>query len=286
MSRIAYVNGDYVPLEDAKISVLDRGFLFADGVYEVTAVLDGRMLDAENHLVRLRRSMREIGLEFPMSDEEITQIHIELAHRNKLTNGMIYLQITRGAADRDFSFPKGVEPSLVMFTQEKDLRNSPYAAKGVAVVTTPDIRWQRRDIKSVALLAQVLAKQVAAEAGCYEAWMVEDGHVTEGSSSSAFIITKDGAIIARPLNNQILPGITRKSVLALAEEQNLEIEERRFTVDEAYNAAEAFLTSASSLVMPVVKIDDKQVADGRPGPMSLRLRELYIEMADKTEPQI
>ncbi len=286
MSRIAYVNGDYVPLGDAKISVLDRGFLFADGVYEVTAVLNGRLLDAKNHLARLRRSLSEIQIEFPLSDEAITDIHLELARRNNLSDGLIYLQITRGAAERDFAFPKDAAPSLVMFCQEKELRNPPVATTGGAVVTTPDIRWQRRDIKSVALLAQVLAKQAAAQANCQEAWMVEDGFVTEGSSSSAFIVTEEGAIIARPLSNEILPGITRKSVLALAAEQNLKIEERRFTVDEAYDAAEAFITSASSLVMPVVTIDGRKIGNGKPGPLSARLRELYLDLAKMAEPKI
>ena len=287
MTRIAYVNGDYVPLEDAKISVLDRGFLFADGVYEVTAVLDGRLLDAENHLVRLRNSLAEIDLNFSLSNDTITEIHLELGRRNKLSNGLIYLQITRGAAaNREFSFPADAEPSLIMFTQEKELRDPPAAKTGGHVVTTPDIRWERRDIKSVALLAQVLAKQVAAEANCMEAWMVEDGFITEGSSSSAFIITRAGNIIARPLTNQILPGITRKAVLALAREQDLNIEERRFTVEEAYDAAEAFITSASSLIMPVVKIDDRQIGNSAPGLMTLRLREMYLKLAETAEPKI
>ncbi len=286
MSRTAFLNGEYLPVEQAKVSIFDRAFLFGDGVYEVTAVLDRRLLDVTGHLTRLRRSLAEMHIEFAMSDDELVGIHLELGRRNNLEEGLIYLQITRGTAERDFPYPADTEPTLVMFTQAKKFGASEQAKTGVSVVTTPDIRWQRRDIKSTALLAQVFAKQVAADAGCYEAWMVEDGYVTEGSSSSAFIITEKREIIARPVNNQILDGITRKAVLKLAEEQDLTIADRRFTVDEAYQAKEAFMTSASSLVMPIVKIDDRTIGDGKPGPLSLRLREQYIELAKTAEPRI
>ncbi len=286
MSRIAFLNGEFLPVDQAKVSIFDRAFLFGDGIYEVTAVLDRRLLDVTGHLARLRRSLAEMRIEFAMSDDELVDIHLELGRRNNLEEGLIYLQITRGAAERDFPFPADIEPTLVMFTQAKKFGVSELVKTGASVVTTPDIRWQRRDIKSTALLAQVMAKQVAAEAGCLEAWMVEDGFVTEGSSSSAFIITRDREIIARPINNQILDGITRKSVLKLAEEQDLKVVDRRFTVDEAYNAEEAFMTSASSLVMPIVKIDDRAIGDGKPGPLSLRLREQYMELAKTAEPRI
>jgi len=286
MTRVAYVNGLYLPLEDAKVSILDRAFLFGDGIYEVTAVLDRRLLDITGHLVRLRRSLGEMKIAFSMSDEDLVETHLELGRRNNLKEGLIYLQITRGTAERDFPMPADILPTLVMFTQNKKFGDSETSRSGVAVVTTPDIRWQRRDIKSTALLAQVFAKQVASDAGCYEAWMVEDGFITEGSSSSAFIVTKQREIVARPVNHQILDGITRKAILKLAQEEGLQIADRRFTVDEAYNAEEAFLTSASSLVTPIVKIDDREIGNGKPGPLSLRLREQYIELAKIAEPRI
>ena len=202
MSRIAYVNGAFVALEEARISILDRGFMFADGVYEVTAVLGGGLVDHDSHLARLSRSLSEIESSCPVTMEELTGIELELVRRNGLAEGGLYLQITRGVAERDFAFPAGgARPSLVLFTQERQIVDSTDAKSGIAVKSVPDIRWQRRDIKSIALLAQVLAKQEAVAAGCREAWMVEDGYVTEGASSSAFIITKEGAIIARPLSN-------------------------------------------------------------------------------------
>lgn len=283
MSDIAYVNGAYVPLEDAKISILDRGFLFADGVYEVAAVIDGKLIDNEAHIARLERSLGELRLESPVSMAEIVEIEKALVARNSVTEGMVYLQMTRGAAERDFSFPKGVTPTLVGFAQKKNILASPYAGKGIKVATVPDLRWARRDIKSVALLAQVLAKQAATEAGCQEAWMVDsDGFVTEGSSSTAFIVTGTGAIVTRPNSAAILPGCTRRSTMALAQERGLTVEERAFTVAEAYDAAEAFLTSASNLVLPIVSIDGRPLGDGSPGPHARRLRALYLDFARAT----
>jgi D-alanine transaminase len=280
MPAIAYVNGEFLPLAEARISVLDRGFIFADGVYEVSAVIDGGLVDHAAHMARLRRSLKEIGLSCPVPMEELTGLQLELLTRNALEQGTLYLQITRGAAERDFRFPDGgVTPSLVMFTQARDLVGAPEAARGIAVKSVPDLRWKRRDIKSVALLAQVLAKQEAVSAGCQEAWMVENGFVTEGASSSAFIISQDGVLVARPVSNEILPGITRISVLQLAGEQGLRIEDRPFTIGEALNAAEAFNCSAGGLVMPVVRIDGKKIAEGKPGPVTSRLRELYIAQA-------
>jgi D-alanine transaminase len=278
MSRIAYVNGSFVPFEEARIPITDRGFLFADGIYEVSAVLNGALVDNEAHLARLDRSLREIGIANPHSAAEWTRLEEDLVRRNGLAEGLVYMQVTRGAAERDFAFPKEAKPTVVMFTQVKNISRSPAAETGVAVITVPDLRWKRRDIKSVALLAQVLAKQAAAEAGVFEAWMVEDGNVTEGGSSTAFII-KGGRIVTRPLSNAILPGITRVSVMRLAKEQGLTLEERLFTVEEALAADEAFLTSASSFVMPVVAIDGKPVASGKPGPLVRKLRALYMEAA-------
>ena len=283
MDPIAYVNGSFVPLSEAKVSILDRGFLFADGIYEVAAVLDGRLVDSASHLARLERSVGEIGLALPESVARIEELQKELIARNQLGNGMVYLQVTRGAdKSRDFPFPKGVTPTLVMFVTVKDIVNAPSAKAGIGVITVPDIRWERRDIKSVALLAQVLAKQAAAAVGAGEAWMIEDGQVTEGGSSTAFILTQDDVIVTRPNSNAILPGCTRKAVVALAEERQLRVEERAFTVAEALAAKEAFITSASSFVQPVVTIDGKPVGDGKVGPMATRLREIYIDFARAT----
>jgi D-alanine transaminase len=283
LDPIAYVNGDFVPLSEAKVSVLDRGFLFADGIYEVSAVLDGKLIDNESHLARLERSVGEIKLPLPETVARIKEIQHELITRNAVKDGLVYIQVTRGAdKGRDFAFPKGVKPTLMMFTSVKDIVNAASAKTGIGVITVPDIRWSRRDIKSVALLAQVLAKQAAAEAGCGEAWMIEDGKVTEGGSSSAFILTKDDVLVTRENSSAILPGCTRKAVVKLAEERQLRVEERAFTVEEALKAKEAFITSASSFVQPVVKIDGKTVADGKPGPMATRLREIYIEFARAT----
>jgi D-alanine transaminase len=278
MSRIVLVNGTFMPIEEASIPIMDRGFLFGDGIYEVCAVLDGRLVDNEAHLRRLQRSLDEIRIPNPHTIAEWTRLEEELVRRNGLDEGLVYFQVTRGVAERDFAFPKEARPTVMMFTQAKNLSRSPQAESGVAVVSVEDLRWKRRDIKSVALLAQVLAKQAAAEAGVYEAWMVEDGFVTEGSSSTAFIITDD-RIVTRPLSRAILPGITRVAVMALAAESGLAVEERPFALEEAHAAAEAFLTSASSFVMPVVSIDGRPVADGRPGARTRRLRELYFEMA-------
>jgi len=284
LDPVAYVNGSFVPLSEAKVSVLDRGFLFADGIYEVAAVLDGKLIDNASHLARLQRSVGEIALKLPETAGRIQEIQKELVTRNKLVSGLVYLQLTRGAdKGRDFAFPKGdVKPTLIMFTSEKEILDAPSAKTGINVITIPDIRWARRDIKSVALLAQVLAKQAAVEAGASEAWMVEDGLVTEGGTSSAFILTQDDVIVTRQNSNAILPGCTRKAVLALAVERQLCVEERPFTVAEALVAKEAFITSASTFVQAVVAIDGNRIGSGRPGPMAVRLREIYIDFAKAT----
>ncbi|MGO4573185.1 D-amino-acid transaminase [Microvirga sp. 2TAF3] len=284
MSRIVFLNGSFLPSEEAKIPIMDRGFLFADGIYEGVGVLNGRLVDNEAHLERLERSMREIRIDNPYSRAEWTKLEEELVHRNGMNEGFLYLQITRGVAERDFFFPQNVAPTIVMFTQTKSIADAPAARNGIAVITVPDQRWERRDIKSVSLLAQVLAKQAAKEAGAQEAWMVEDGFVTEGGSSSAFIVTKAGNIVVRPLSNAILPGITRQSLLRLSKQDGIVLEERRFTVEEAYDAAEAFLTSASNFVVPIVSIDGRAIGNGKPGPITQKLRQLYLQMA--SEPAI
>jgi D-alanine transaminase len=283
LEKIAYVNGSFVPLSEAKVSVLDRGFLFADGIYEVAAVLGGKLIDNASHLARLERSVGEIQLALPETIARIQEIQKELIARNDLVNGLVYLEVTRGAdTGRDFAFPKGVKPTLVLFTSEKDIIGAASAKTGIGVITVPDIRWTRRDIKSVALLAQVLAKQAAAEAGAGEAWMIENGKVTEGGSSSAFILTQDDVIVTRQNGSEILPGCTRKAVIALAEERQLRVEERAFSIEEALAAKEAFITSASAFVQAVVSIDGKKVGHGTPGPMAERLREIYVEFAKAT----
>ena len=279
MSRIVYVNGEYVPEEQGKVSIFDRGFLFGDGVYEVTAVIGGKLVDYDPHMDRLDRSLREIRMAWPCTKPALRAMHEELVRRNSLDQGLIYIQVTRGAADRDFKFPKeGTPSSLVAFTQAKNVVDTPDAVKGVKAITIPDLRWARRDIKTVMLLAPVLGKQQAYEAGAFEAWMVEDGKVTEGTSSNAYIV-KDGTIITRPLSNSILAGITRRALLRLAKEHGVKIEERAFTVEEAYAADEAFLTSASSFVMPIVEIDGKRIGGGQPGPVVRKLREAYLKEA-------
>ena len=276
MSRVVYVNGSYVSEEQGKISIFDRGFLFADGIYEVTAVVKGRLVDYVAHMERLERSLREIRLDWPCSKEELKAMHLDMVKRNNLDEGWIYMQITRGSADRDFKFPKGVKPTLIAFTQAKKLVDNPDAVRGVSVITVPDIRWARRDIKSVMLLAPVLGKQAAYEAGAFEAWMIEDGKITEGTSSNAYIV-KDGKVITRGLSNNILAGCTRRALFRLAKEKGVTLEERAFTPDEAYAADEAFLTSASNFVMPIVEIDNKRVGGGQPGPVTRKLREMFLE---------
>ena len=280
MSRIVYVNGTYLPEEEATISVFDRGFIFGDGVYEVTAVLGGKLVDCEAHLDRLARSCGEIRIELPWSKEELVAIHREMIARNSLEEGGIYLQVSRGASDRDFPFPKDVKPTLVLFTQARNYVDSPTAKTGIKVVTCPDQRWARRDIKTVNLLGPVLAKQFAAESGAQEAWMIEDGVVTEGASSTAWIV-KGKTLISRPLSHKVLPGITRTAVLSFLAETDYTFEERTFTLEEALDAEEAFITSATSLVMPVVQIDGHHIHNGAPGPVAQRLREIYVALARK-----
>ena len=279
MSRIVYVNGSYVPEEEAKVSVFDRAFLFGDGVYEVTAVLGGWLVDFEPHLARLDRSLEEIALAAPLSHEALLALHLDLVRRNRLDEGIVYLEITRGSAERDFAYPDRTSPNVVAFTQSRPLIVSPYAETGVKVVTIPDMRWKRRDIKSTSMLAQAMGKQEAKLCGAYEGWMVEDGLVTEGTSSSAFILDAKGVIRTQPLGRHILPGVTRRSILRLAALEGVALEERPFSVAEALDAREAFMTAASAFVLPIVEIDGVPIGDGRPGPVANRFRALYIEEA-------
>jgi D-alanine transaminase len=279
MPRIVYVNGQYVPEEEAKVSVFDRAFLFGDAVYEVTAVLGGRLVDFEPHLVRLDRSLQEIGLAAPVSHEDLLALHLELVRRNEIDEGIVYLEITRGAAERDFAYPDTPEPNVIAFTQDRPLVAHPYAETGVKVVTLPDFRWKRRDIKSTSMLAQTMGKQEAKLRGAYEGWMVEDGLVTEGTSSTAFILDAKGVIRTQPLGHHILPGVTRRVVLRLAALEGVALEERPFSVAEALSAREAFMTAASAFVLPIVAIDGVPIGDGRPGPVANRFRDLYIEEA-------
>lgn len=277
MSRIVYVNGAYLPEEEATVSIFDRGFLFADGVYEVTSILEGKLIDFAGHAKRLARSLSELEMDAPVTEEELLDIHRELITRNDLTEGLIYLQVTRGAADRDFAYPVGATPTLVMFTQAKSIAASPMAEVGMKVISIPDLRWDRRDIKTVQLLYPSMGKMAAKAAGCDDAWMVEDGFVTEGTSNNAYIVTRDGTIVTRHLTHEILHGITRAAVLRFANEAQMKVEERPFTIEEAQHAAEAFVTSASSFVMPVVSIDGQAVGEGKVGPVATRLREIYLE---------
>ncbi|MDG1128671.1 D-amino acid aminotransferase [Rhodobacteraceae bacterium EhC02] len=278
--RTVYVNGDYLPENEAKVSIFDRGFLMADGVYEVTSVLGGKLIDFEGHLKRLERSLSELDMDKPEGFDNLLEIHRELVRLNGIEEGMIYLQVTRGApGDRDFAFPdpEVTKPTLVLFTQNKPgLAANPVAQKGIKVISIEDIRWGRRDIKTVQLLYPSMGKMMAKKAGCDDAWMVEDGAVTEGTSNNAYIV-KGNRIITRQLSNDILHGITRAAVLRFAREAQMEVEERAFTIAEAQDADEAFITSASTFVMPVVEIDGAKVGTGAPGKVAARLREIYLD---------
>ncbi len=281
MSRTVYVNGEYLAEEDAKISIFDRGFLMADGVYEVTSILDGKMIDFDGHMKRLARSLNELDMATPTTDAELEEIHRKLILANDVNEGLVYLQVTRGAADRDFVFPVGVTPSLVLFTQTKNLNNPAIAEAGIKVISVPDLRWGRRDIKTIQLLAPSVGKMAAKAAGVDDAWLVEDGQVTEGTSNNAYIV-KEGKIITRHLSNDILSGITRGAVLRFAREAQMEVEERSFSIEEAQQADEAFVTSATTFVLPVIEIDGAAIGSGKPGPVAKRLREIYLDESRKS----
>jgi D-alanine transaminase len=283
MSRTVYVNGDYLPEDEAKVSIFDRGFLMADAVYEVSAVLGGRLIDYPGHVARLHRSLEALQMAAPASDDELLAIHRELIRLNDLDEGLVYLQVSRGnPGDRDFIWAGGVAPSLVMFTQEKHFEDAEAPKRGLKVASQPDLRWGRRDIKTVQLLYPSFAKMQARAQGADDAWLVEDGYVTEGTSNNAYIVTPDGTIVTRNLTHDILHGITRDSVLKLAAEAQMKIEERPFTIAEAQQATEAFITAASTFVCPVIEIDGVPVGDGAPGPVARRLREIYLANARAT----
>lgn len=278
-SRTVYVNGSFCDESEAKISIFDRGLLFGDAVYEVVCVLDGKLVDFDGHMKRLQRSMDELGMAHRFGEGELLGIHRELVARNGITEGLVYLQVSRGAADRDFVFPAPSTPAGVfLFTQTKALLQDPVAERGIKVVTAPDLRWRRRDIKTVQLLYPSLAKTRAKAGGADDCWLVEDGMVTEASSANAFIV-KDRTIVTRPLSNDILHGITRRAVLEIARSGELALDERPFGVDEAKAASEAFITSASSFVMPVISIDGQPVGSGAVGPVARDLRAAYIRIA-------
>ena len=283
MSRITYVNGRYLPQREATVHVEDRGYQFSDGVYEVCEVRSGHIIDQRRHLARLKRSLAELGIAMPMSEAALAIVMRECVRRNRVRGGIVYLQITRGVARRDHAFPPpGTAPSIVVTARTLNVAdNERIAAEGLAVITVPDNRWDRVDIKSISLLPNVLAKQAARERGAKEAWFVDrDGHITEGSSSNAWIVTMGGTVVTRPADNGILRGITRSVLLDVIKAQGLELEERPFTVEEAYSAREAFLTSASQIVMPVVRIDDRPVGNGAPGSVATALRAEFHRHAE------
>ncbi|MEQ8304999.1 MAG: D-amino-acid transaminase [Hoeflea sp.] len=276
--RTVFVNGEYVSENEAKVSVFDRAFLFGDGIYEVASVLGGKLIDFPAHVARLHRSANELGMRVDVSDDEILAIHRELISRNGVEEGVVYMQMTRGAIDRDFVFDTDkLKPTMVLFTQSRPLIETAVSKNGMKIVSIPDLRWGRCDIKTVQLLYPSLGKMEAKSRGADDAWMVRDGVVTEGTSNNAFIVTKSGAIVTRPLSNEILPGITRAALMAYSAESGTPVEERAFTIEEAHDAAEAFITSASVFVGPVVSIDGVELSGGKPGPVTLGLRKTYIE---------
>lgn len=281
MSRVAYVNGVYQPHGQAVVHIEDRGFQFADGVYEVWSVFDGRLADYQGHLTRLARSLTELRIDIPMSADALGIVLRETIRRNRVRNGLVYIQITRGTAPRDHAFPSDVAPSVIVTAKSVDLRKGEgLAAKGAAGVTQPDLRWGRCDIKTVGLLPNALAKQAARERGAYEAILVDDlGMVTEGSSTNVWIVDQSGKLRTRDTQANILRGITRAAILKLAEEDGVELAEAAFSVDEAKSARELFVTAASSFVMPIVSLDGSRIGDGKPGPVATRLRQIYLEQA-------
>ena len=276
MTRIVYLNGEYLPADEAKVSIFDRGYIFGDGVYEVVPVFEGSVVDKAYFLERLDRSLSQIRLDWPCSKQAYLDVMSELVNRNKLHEGVVYSQVTRGVAERDFPFPTNTAPGFMAFSSRMDLLNNPAATEGIKVATTPDLRWKRRDIKSINLLGQCMAKQDAVSRGAKEGWMVEDGYVTEGVSSSAYIVIGN-KIITRPLSNSILPGIRRRTLLELAERTGIQIEERLFTIEEALAADEAFISSATTMALGVIEIDGVQIGNGTPGPITMKMRALYTE---------
>lgn len=282
MTRIIYLNGEWLPEAEAKISIFDRGFLMADGIYEVTCVLDGKLVDYAGHSARLQRSAGELGITIPLNAEQLLAAHRQILARNQMDQGMIYLQLTRGVADREFVYPPAdTPPTLVMFTQSKNVLENLAAEIGINVVLLPDLRWGRRDIKTVQLLYPCMAKMKAKAHGADDAWLVEDGKITEATAANAHIVTAEGTLITRDLSHALLSGITRASILALASAHRIHIEERAFTPNEALVAQEAFITSATNFVVPVISIDGSVIGDGKPGALTRDLRRFYIESRRK-----
>ena len=283
MTRQIFLNGSYFPEHQASVPVMDRGLLFGDAIYEVTAMLDGRMIDNELHLARLQRSLGEINIPMPMPVEDIIRMQVELVRRNAMTDGTIYMQVSRGADERNFLPSEGLKPGFIAFTQPRKLDRNPAQQTGVKVALLPDPRWSRRDIKTVMLLGQVHAKQSAKRDGFDDVWMFEDGCVTEGASSTAFVVTADGVIVTRPNSTAILPGCTRQAVITIAKDHGMSVHERAIALEEIPNVAEAFLTSASSLVQPVIQIGASIIGSGQPGSVTRQLQKLYLEAARSGE---
>ncbi len=279
MARTVFVNGAYLDEMDAKVSIFDRGFLFSDSVYEVTAVIETKLVSWEGHTRRMRRSLGEIGINLDMTNDHLLEVHRKLIMLNDLWEGLVYLQITRGAADRDFAFPDelNVKPTAVLFTQEKNLIRNQKVDSGLKVISFPDLRWGRSDIKTTQLLYASMIKQKALDLGKDEAWFVKDGFVTEGSSNNAFILSNDGKLITRSLSNDILAGITRETILEYSKSAGYIIEERPFSVAEAKKSKEAFICSSTTFILPVVEIDDCEIGTGRPGKNTLELRDIYVK---------
>lgn len=275
-SDIVFLNGEFLPKDKAKISVFDRGFIFGDGIYEVVPVMNGVLIDKIEFWERFKRSLKEIALNFPYKDSEFESILNELIAKNALKEGGVYMQITRGIASRDFAFTKGLQPTIMAFVYAANIQNNELASKGISVVSVPDIRWKRRDIKSISLLAQCYAKEMAVNAGADEGFMVENGKVTEATSASAFII-KDKTLITKPFSNEILPGIRRQNILKFARELNLSVAERAFSMNEAYEADEVFISAASLPILGVIKADGKVIANGKVGKFTQLLRQRYLQ---------
>lgn len=276
MDRTVYLNGAWVAEGDAKVSVFDRGFLFADAIYEVTAIIHGKLVDYPGHLARLKRSLDALGIAMPVAEAELLDLHKEIARRNGIEDGLIYLQVSRGVQDRDFVFPEAMKPTFVMFTQTKKVLDNPKWKTGLSVKTVPEGRWSDRQIKTVQLLYSSLRKTEANRQGYDDVLFVENGHITEASSANFHIVTQEGVLVTRDLSNALLHGITRGSILHLARQADLKVEERAFTPEEAKAASEAFVTSATSFVTPVVKMDGDTIGNGEVGPISRRLLDIYI----------
>ena len=276
--RTVYLNGSYVPEHEAKVSVFDRGFMFGDAVYEVTAIIGGHLIDFAAHMARLRRSLQEMGMVDRFEEAELADIHARLVKLNAVTEGLVYVQISRGVQDRTFTYPDASTPcTWVIYTQEKAILDNAIAKRGLSVISLPDLRWQRSDIKTTQLLYACMAKEAARQQGADDAWLVRDGMVTEGSSNNAFILTDSGSVVTRELSSALLPGITRSSMLALIQDSGFRIEERAFSLEEAKQAVEAFITSSTTLVYPVISVDGHPIGTGKPGAFTRMLREAYIK---------